>query len=1052
MAFYIINTPNTSMLSNNDPLVYAGKNGFTTPIGSIPVLCNAYASNSSSIVLSIENLYSLVDDNYLAHILEVPALIGESNSFVRVPIAQYAESGSSEGASGYYSNMSNLSLEISSYNLTSNSITVVNKNTSAGSVGDLLSPAPFYVTLFQTLKANNASVDTVYVAGSKKLVRHLADVSGLTNYTFDLRVAPKFRSAISVYVDDIRINEYSWSPSNPLTLTIPSIVSGTQARVVIDNYTVPAIEQGDVVSLAVVNNTYSVVNTSYQVNSVNYDEALTANNIYKIVLDRALPDNVLSYYLINVSEDLEGHASNITSNSFTLLYPDSYPYSYNLANSSVYYIYKKDKVRYTIAKLDEYGRLSGLSPRDYIVEATTINRYNRASYTVRGLLQIEGLKLSKITDVDITERIFIDTTGGASISVTLEFNSIKDRDVTSYELLYRVVSEGSSTVPQYTRAIVNNDLNANTIRYTINNLTRGSASAVNSLNIIITPLNGELRGYPLFKSYSLLGKLANPAGLSGFNIAQQGDNIIYTWQFAQTKDGFILDLDTKEVEIREFPGFLNTLDEASIEAAWTISLTIDRIPFPNTTYTSTISKYGNYTYLIRVRDTSNNESDEIIAAEITLERTGSKVYKAYNEKDPSTPFITQDGLIFPNSNTYPEVGFPSFGDSLYNGFVYVDSTNVDNANGSSLGFSSDIADPSTISSTDQALAEYTTQIRDVGKVIRGTIRINPVITILSITTFNDQYRVIQSGISDYHLSDNLAINSSILVDNAFGGIGHILGFNNSNAAVATYNAYARTLTSGGASGNVFAIRNPGQFAGDFANANTYALIAGVINDNAIQLGEVFFANGISSSQNTFANVAISGNAYELVDLAQYVDTSGTLTYLGPNRDIVQNVYIKYATDNVYYTAEANGVVGFPGHGNTNPNAFVGASKDANLGLKNYIAGELDFRYFQIKLEYSNKNPGITSIVLEDFTYEIDVQEKTFTAVKQIDSVTGSFIDYEFIKFVESPKITASIYNQDGAYSISISNTSSIGCNVQVYQSNTGIAVSGVNVSVAAIGI
>jgi len=260
------------------------------------------------------------------------------------------------------------------------------------------------------------------------------------------------------------------------------------------------------------------------------------------------------------------------------------------------------------------------------------------------------------------------------------------------------------------------------------------------------------------------------------------------------------------------------------------------------------------------------------------------------------------------------------------------------------------------------------------------------------------------------------------------------------------------LTSGGPTGNVYAIRNPGQFANDSTNANMFAYIAGIISANSIQLGEVFFANGRSTGGNSFSNITISGNSYELVDLAQFIDTAGSLTYLGPTRDIVQNVYVRYATDNVFYSAAANGVPGFPGHGNTNPNAFVGASENAALGFKRYVSGDIEFRYLQLKLQYTNKEPSVSSLVLENLTYEIDVQEKTFTTVTQVSSVNGVYVDYSFKNYIESPKVTASIYNGAGAYTVNISNVSSIGCNVTVYQSNTGLAVSGYNVSVAAIGI
>lgn len=1052
MAIYNIRTSNTSFLSNAEPVVYAGKNGFTTAIGSIPILCNSYTSNANSIVFNILGLNLLVDDNFGVNVLEVPSLVGESNVFVRAPILQYAETSTQEGAAGYFSRQSNLSLEISSFNIASNTITVHNKSTNAGVVSDLLLTAPMYLTLSQTIRANSFNANTLFITGSSKSVSHVANVQNLSSYIFTLKQAPRFRSSIRVYIDDIRTDSFIWSASTPTTLTIPSFSSATQAVVILDQYTVPSIESNDRVSLSTFNNSFTVIDTSYQQSSNSYSNSMTELGLYKIVLDRSIPEDTLSYYLINISQDLEGAVTNITSNSFSIEYDDSYPHTYQLANNGIYYLYQKNKVRYTTAKLDEYGTLSGISPQNYIVEATTINRYNRISSTVKGLLQVEGIRLSKVSSITITERIFIDTTGGASISATIEFPPILGRDVTAYELLYRVLSNEDSTVPEYTRVLINQDTTVESIRYTVNNLNRGAVSSSNSIDVIVTPLNGDFKGYSTNKVQELLGKLVNPSGLSDFNVTQQGDTVIYTWQFAQTADGYILDIDTKEVEIREYPGVINLADEESINATWAISLVVDRIPFPNTTYTIPVSKYGDYTYFIRVRDTSNNESDKINASVLTLARTSTRAYKAYNEGSPSTTFVIQDGVSFPNSNTYPEQNFPSFSDSLYNGFVYADSTNVDNANGSSIGFSVDSNNPFALSTTNQSYAEYTTQIRDMGKVIKGSLKIKPIITIDSATTYNDQHRTLQYGISDPHATDNLSVNTSVLVDNAFGGIGAILGYNNANAATVSYNTYARTLTSGGPNGNVFAIINPGQFANDTANSNMFAYIAGVISANSIQLGEVFFANGKSTGGNSFANITISGNSYELVDLAQYLDTAGSLTYLGPTRDVIQNVYIRYATDNVFYTAAANGVPGFPGHGNTNPNAFIGASENAALGFKRYVSGDLEFRYLQLKLQYTNKEPSVSSLVLENLTYEIDVEEKTFSTTVQVSSASGRYLDYSFKNFIEPPKVTASVFNAAGAYTVNISNVSSIGCNVTVYQSNTGLAVSGYNTYVTAIGI
>ena len=65
MSFYTIQTSNTSFLSNSESVIYAGKNGFTTVMGSIPILCDSYSSNASSIVLNVRSLNLLTDDTKL---------------------------------------------------------------------------------------------------------------------------------------------------------------------------------------------------------------------------------------------------------------------------------------------------------------------------------------------------------------------------------------------------------------------------------------------------------------------------------------------------------------------------------------------------------------------------------------------------------------------------------------------------------------------------------------------------------------------------------------------------------------------------------------------------------------------------------------------------------------------------------------------------------------------------------------------------------------------------------------------------------------------------
>jgi hypothetical protein len=331
----------------------------------------------------------------------------------------------------------------------------------------------------------------------------------------------------------------------------------------------------------------------------------------------------------------------------------------------------------------------------------------------------------------------------------------------------------------------------------------------------------------------------------------------------------------------------------------------------------------------------------------------------------------------------------------------------------------------------------------------GTLRTAPIVAINNPSIAYPAFinTIISNAESD------ISPNNTTLVDSAFSGIGTILGFSNSNAAVVTYNSFHRTLTSGGALGNVYAIVNPGQFDGDEANANSYALIAGTINANAIALGEVYFANGQPSGSNNFSNITVAGNSYQLVNLVQYGDEEAARTFLGPSRSILQNVFFRYATDNVFYSAEANGVVGYPNHGNTNPFAFAGASSNAELGWRPYIAGEIEFRYIQLKVELINPAPNQFEILLADLNYEVDLKEKNFRkSATAVNIVDGVVIDYSFVDFVEIPTITATPISASGVpLNAVLSNVSERFCNVQLFDSN-GAAVSDSFVNITAIGI
>lgn len=1036
-----IYSSNTSQLYSGLELVYSGKSGYTAELGVIDCLCTSQTVLFNTVQLQVANLH-LIHSEIIQTGLE-----NNANTYIRVPITQLQTPTYLEGSTGFIDNDCYASLEVLSSNITSNTITVADYTTSQNTkISAALFQPPYRLRLYQpTIQS-----DVAYVSGVTKPVTQIYNVANITgNYTATHRISARLRSDISVFLDDIEVTNFTWPVNgNSNQVQVPVSSGDSQLRIKIYMDTVPAFETNDSAVLSVYNNNYTISNTSYYVGDSMYSSAHTTNGFYKVQLNKNLPIISSSIKIINTSTDLVGKVSNITANSFTISYDDSYPFRYNLANNKIYAMYPKNKVTLVNARLDEYGRATNMATGTYLVTATNLNSYNRTSPTVTDLIDIEPLKLSKVSSVDVSESIVIDTTSGATINATISFPPIIGRDIQNYEVKYRVLSNEVSVSPEFSSLLVAQNTSADFLRASITNLTRGRYSGSNTLDLRITPLNSTYRGFITTHTHSLIGKTAKPSGLQNLSVAQQDTNLLFSWQFQLTSDGFILDLDTKEVEIREYHGAIDISNQSTVNATWSLAVPVSRISFPSTTYSMPVSKFGEYTYLFRVRDTSNINSDRIAAATLVIVKPANiKTFKAYNESRPNTAFVTQYGEIMYNSNVNPEESFTSFSEGITGGLILYNSSNTDNSNGSAEGFSV-YSNTNFLTTGSSTISTYITPIRDVGAIIDGTIRIDPTISITNPGfTYNSQYSVVFSGITDYHPSAGLPVSSNVLVDNAFGGIGHILGFNNTQAATVSYNTFHKTLTSGGPYGNVFAIRS----TGTGPNADVIAKIAGVINENAIALGEVYYSNGFSTLSNNLANVAIAGNSYELVDLYQFADPRSSFTFLGPESSIVQNIFVRVSSSNVFYGAAANGIVGYPYHGNTNPNAFYGASSNASLGWKSYVPGQYNFRYFQIKLEYINKAAGTTEVLLENFKYQVDVQERQLLKDITITSVAGELIDYSFMNYVEVPKITATITGT-GSFVPVIANKNISNCTVQVYDSQDGNLVDFAHVSVSIVGV
>jgi hypothetical protein len=494
----------------------------------------------------------------------------------------------------------------------------------------------------------------------------------------------------------------------------------------------------------------------------------------------------------------------------------------------------------------------------------------------------------------------------------------------------------------------------------------------------ITPLNRSIRGITATKSKQIVGKTDRPANIKNFTGGQQSEQVTFFWQYEKIGED-LRDLDLKEVIIRRAPGVYPASEEGFITADpfVTVSAGSIRKSVP-------IDFYGTYTYFAKTQDTSGNLSDTVVATTVTTSRPEkSTIVAAYSEDSPNDNFT-----VITNTNA-AEVNYPAFNEST-GGLSYPGSTEADNANASAQGWSSD-----GLSSTDllaTGYAEYITPIRDFGSIVTASIGLDIEASQEQLATYHDQKEVILSEVSDSGGS------SDILVD-VDSSIGAYIGFGNASLN-GRFDANNQTWMTGPASGNVWAIWNPGQFIGDTANANSYALIAGPINSTSVKLGKSFYANGEPTGSNAFSNVTTTGNSFQLVNLLQFSDM-GTKTFQGAIGATDAQTFIRTSTDTSVYYA----------NGNVNLSTFGTSSEDD--GFIPYEAGTRVFRHFQFKHVVTSTDPENYNYFLDKFRYTVEKEQTVFSDTVLYNN-SPTTVDISSAKFLNRPTISYAVLSQADA--------------------------------------
>ena len=1033
MTSLTLRTTNVSSFANGAPAYLTGKNGFSMELGAIPVLVSSIAKTDSdtNIEFTIRGLNDLVDTNTLpehVHVLN-------NNVFSNVVQISYraklVDTDLTPQQISYVDPFKYVTSNVESFNLTTNKLKIKNVIGYQDLFSKLPDP-PFYIKIYQPLSTNNFNDKAIYITGTTKNIVNYFDITNVSGtYTANLVHKPEDSSFINLYLDE-RIQDssvFSWDNRANISVSLDN--SYVNLKVTTTMYTVPIVELGDNIFITY-NNTYSVANVSYIKNTSKYNSVLSANSIFKIYLTDNLNINATSFTATNISPNPYGSLGNVlsTNNTFTLDYNErTYPGNFNLANNAVYKLVKG--APYESLTLST-GRTLYNVPKGLVsIRAQNINSAGRKSpYTAKSIV-VDELVLPSVENLVITENLYYDTSQGVICRAIISFDHDNSREILGYEISYKIEGETIGLSNYHTVQVPASGVDStNRINYIINNVERGRTSGVNYLVVKVTPINSDLTGITKEIIHTIIGKSEVPVNVQTFNYAQNSGLLTLFWTFARNPDGTLHDLDLQEVEIRRYRGAVNTSQYTTI---WNLATQISKMAIPTELYVSNIDVYGDYTYLIKTRDTSRNESDTVMGFSINLTRPGSlNSYRSWSEDDPSA----NDAVAYVTNNNYFEYYWPSFANSDNGGFNYaVDdpitsgvgpSTLVENANGFTSGFTV------SASANDLALASnayYQTSFRDLGSSVTGKISLDINVTSILASTWLSMKENIASYVSSVGTVSNVLFDSGSYIGNLL----------TSNGAI--YDSINNTLTSPDSYGNVYAIWNSGQFADDVSNANSFALIAGVINANAIAIGSVYNAGGILTTSNNFGNVTLKASSYQLVNLKQWNDQEGLGTWAGPDSVIDYNLEIRYSTNNVYYPT-----------GNNNVNVMAISSGNNFITYNN---SELDFRWFQLKLNIFNRAPSLATAILDKFRYSVDLQEKRYTALINVVS-NPTIVTFPQQNFKSNPVIVLTpiidnplrINNTIASYSSINSNTTQ--ANITVY-TNTGAFVSGVLVNMQLTG-
>ena len=372
-----------------------------------------------------------------------------------------------------------------------------------------------------------------------------------------------------------------------------------------------------------------------------------------------------------------------------------------------------------------------------VIRARNRNSANRLSPYTTKTLDVDSLILGEAKSVVLIEDVKRGR-NDAYVEYIVEITPSDDVRITHYILEYRL--QGPTDLPGSTPEWVQTAILSASdvsedgkIRHNISNINYDIETRSDTIFVRVTPTNNKYRGVTTYAESVIIGKTTPPKNVLNVRGGQKVDSVVIAWNYVvdeQTKK--VVDQDIRRVIVRRLPGVIDvTLRSFNRATDFAIAA------FPDDFITRPVYSYGTYTYFIMTEDTSGNLSTEPVGITITTTvAEGDRVLRSYNEDNP----------VLGDTN-YGEGNWPSFNLSNTGGVPrQVGSSYVDNANGSASGWSVGTDTTDLILSSNAGV--YTTQIRDIGRIIACdvSLELDPEQSLSE--TFSDQYNVVETGVSD----------------------------------------------------------------------------------------------------------------------------------------------------------------------------------------------------------------------------------------------------------------------------------------------------------------